>query len=89
MRMTKTARSTAMERACTAFLGAADIIHGMSYGGVRYKYNHGVFIDNAYADDTYRVNLAGRPTQHLGTRRNLVAAKRLACRKLGLLRPAR
>lgn len=73
-----------VKRNCTAFLGTTpEVIDQMGYGGTRYKYLHGVFIDYLASKtgraDAFLVSQAGRPSVKLGTARTLNAAKRLAC----------
>jgi hypothetical protein len=61
-------------------LGKADTIH-MNYGGTRYKFDHGIFIDAVDKDGTFRVAQAGQPTKKLGVAKSLEAAKKLALKK--------
>ena len=68
-------------------LGRADVILGMNFGGTRYKYFYGVFIDEVLSTGEFRVSQAGRPTKSLGSRKTLAAAKRLACSKAEMWPP--
>ena len=61
-------------------LGKADTIH-MNYGGTRYKFDHGIFIDAVDKDGSFRVSQAGQPTKKLGVAKSLEAAKKLALKK--------
>lgn len=61
-------------------LGKADTIH-MNYGGTRYKFDHGIFIDAVDKDGSFRVSQAGNPTKKLGATKSLESAKKLALKK--------
>lgn len=63
------------------FLGTPEIIHGMKYGGTRYKYNHGIFIDFIEADEEFQVYQAGHPSKLLGKASTLEDAKKIALDK--------
>jgi hypothetical protein len=60
-------------------LGKPDTIH-MNYGGTRYKYDHGIFVDATDDDGLFHVSQAGNPTKKLGTASSLDEAKKLALR---------
>jgi hypothetical protein len=62
-------------------LGRPDVLHGMKFGGTRYKYDFGIFIDHVEKDDTFHVNQAGRPTKKLGTAKSLKDAEKIALKK--------
>jgi hypothetical protein len=64
---------------CTLDLGGPpDVITGMKYGGTRYKYNHGIFIDEK--DGQFSVYQP--PTKGaLGTARTLKEAEKIATEK--------
>ena len=62
-------------------LGKPEIIRRMKYGGTRYKYLYGIFIDHLEKDDTYHVTQAGRPDKKLGVAKSLKAAEALALKK--------
>lgn len=62
-------------------LGKPDVIHGMKYGGTRYKYDWGVFIDAFDKTGEFKVYQAGRPSKLLGTAKSLDKAKEIARKK--------
>lgn len=71
---------------CDKFLGGRpDVIDRMKFGGTRYKYDHGVFIDQVFGrgskPDMYLVAQSGRPSRRLGKARTLRRAKLIACEK--------
>jgi hypothetical protein len=67
-------------RECRALLGGApDVIHGMKYGGTRYKFNHGIFIDHVERDGMYYVAQAG-VRGAVAKERTLARAMARACR---------
>jgi len=62
-------------------LGKPEIIHGMKYGGTRYKYNYGIFIDHVEKDGDFLVAQSGKRTKKHGKAKSLKEAEKLALRK--------
>ena len=62
--------------------GAPDVIGGMKYGGTRYKYDHGLFIDEVWGHartPTFYVAQAG--LGRIGEAHSLKTAERIAARR--------
>jgi hypothetical protein len=57
-------------------LGPSDVLH-MRFGN-RYRYKHGVFIDELRSKDTFLINIMGRPSKAVGATCTLGEAKRRA-----------
>jgi hypothetical protein len=63
---------------CALDIGRPDVITGMKYGGTRYKYNHGIFID----EKDGQFSVFQPPTKvTLGTARTLREAEEIAAEK--------
>jgi len=56
------------------------VIRNMKYGGTRYKYDHGIFVDATDEDGLFHVSQAGNPTKKLGYASSLEEAQKLALR---------
>jgi len=62
-------------------LGKPEVIHGMKFGGTRYKYNYGINIDHIEKDGDFLVWQVGKTTKKHGKAKSLKEAEKLALRK--------